>query len=179
MLAEKRQQKLAETTALPEDITAEVKKAVAEVKPVSVNLQGAIDFDIFLKLQSIVTKYGTRLSKDGNEKHTAERRELLKAKKFTEYQSNIQAFSASQRQIFINLTRVVMAEAEIQQHTFAASGQLYGQNPETRAKLEQVQIEVQKEERPQGETAKDLSKEDTLKYMHEMEEKKVQSITKL
>ena len=103
-----------------------MREEVVAIGTVVPNPQGILEIGTFIKLQSIVTKYGVRLTADFSKKHAEDRREFLKEKKFDEYQKSIQDFSAQQRQKFVGLTRVVMEAAGVPQPVFANSGRMYG-----------------------------------------------------
>lgn len=64
LLQEKRNAEHEKLSELPEDVVKQIQAEVKEIGIIHPNAQGMLSIEMFIKLQSIVTKYGIRISND-------------------------------------------------------------------------------------------------------------------
>lgn len=71
--------------AIPDDVTAELVKDAQALGAAQVKGDGMMTFDYFIQVSKVIQKYKERLCKDRLEESVAERRALLKAEKFKDF----------------------------------------------------------------------------------------------
>ena len=157
-------------------VVDEVEKA-GPLQPL--NDHNVLHFEDHVKIQSIISRLGIDIM---NAKHVAfktERRQFLEEKKEAEYQKCIQMFQQQQKIVFAGVTKSTLAAYKIAMPVFQESTKHYMTNPEFAEKLNKSQQQIVTESQNAVTSHEELSREEVLKYMQQIEEEKVDSMAQI
>ena len=157
-------------------VVDEVEKA-GPLQPL--NEHNVLHFEDHVKIQSIISRLGIDIM---NAKHVAfktERRQFLEEKKEAEYQKCIQMFQQQQKIVFAGVTKSTLAAYKIAMPVFQESTKHYMTNPEFAEKLNKSQQQIVTESQNAVTSHEELSREEVLKYMQQIEEEKVDSMAQI
>ena len=135
---------------------------------------GVIPFDKYMQIFTVTVRLSIRFFNESNVKHKAERRALLQAKKEKEYQLKCQENMKRATIIRQTISQEVNKAFGIGAQIYNATSLYYKRNP---AFAQQLAMGAQRaesvERKAQG--TQELELEETLKYIRQIEEAKVDS----
>lgn len=182
MKHEQKQQEQMKSMELGAEDKAIVDEELKGIEQVTPNSSGMIALDTYINLQKIITKLSWKLRSATEPQHVIARRELLKENKEADYKKCVAERQNELRGKVVGFTIHTLRSLGVNEQMWQASAQHYAQNPQTKMK---VDLEIQMLMKGfETETTVDLTKEllsrdDTMKYIKVMEEKKMDSIAKL
>ena len=176
----KEKKKMEDSIKLSADQEKMVVAAVEASGPLgALNADNVLEFDDFVRVQSLITKMGIVIMETKNVQFKTERRALLEDSKEAEYQKCIQQFQMNQKIVFVGVSKVVLEKFKCPMPVFQQTSQYYARIPDQKEKLDEIQQNVVTANQVATTSEQEFSKEETLKFMSRIEELKVDSMAQL
>lgn len=135
----------------------------------------------FIKVQFAITKAANMFKQQGEADHLAKRREALKNKDVQGYQKIMTEKQVEMRMKMTTATKLILNHLNIPEQTWPMTQQKYMSQPQTKKQVEmEIHGLMQEHTLSSFDMSKEpISKEDALKYVQILEEKKMQATSAL